>query len=161
MRIKLPILTEALEQAGTEQELAIRASSEVCAMVDGYRREMTRMFEHFEQRLSRQINEVVGQALGRIDEHIIHIGNVQMEQHKQIQGIMSGMTFLNQRQDRMEVRQDRMEARQERMEERQERMEERQDRMEVDIKDLKVGQVRIEEKVGYMDSKLDEILKRI
>lgn len=140
MRIKLPILTEALEQASTEQELAIRASSEVCAMVDGYRREMTRMFEHFEQRLSRQINEVVGQALSRIDEHIIHIGNVQMEQHKQIQGIMSGMTFLNQRQDRMEGRQDRMEA--------------RQDRMESDIKDLKDGQLE-------MNNKLDEILKRV
>ncbi|WP_448216262.1 hypothetical protein [Endozoicomonas sp. 2B-B] len=147
MRIKLPILTEALEQAGTEQELAIRASCEVCAMVDGYRREMTRMFEHFEQRLNRHINDVVGQALSRIDEHIIHIGNVQMEQHRQIQGMMNGMSFLNQRQDRMEGRQDRMEA--------------RQDRMEVDIKDLKQGQARIEKKVEYMDSKLDEILKRV
>ncbi|WP_252177401.1 hemolysin XhlA family protein [Endozoicomonas sp. 4G] len=161
MRIKLPILTEALERAGTEQELAINASNEVCALVEGYRREMSRMFEQVERRLSRQINEVVGQAMSRIDEHFIHIGDVQMEQHKQIQQILSGVMFLNQRQDRMEERlgrmeerQDRMEERLGRMEERLGRMEERQDRMEADIKELKAGQIEI-------NNKLDEILKRL
>ncbi|WP_252178461.1 hypothetical protein [Endozoicomonas sp. 4G] len=154
MRIKLPVLTEALEQAGTKQELAISASNEVCSLVEGYRREMSRMFEQVERRLSRKIDDVVGQALGRIDEHFIHIGNVQLEQHKQIQGILSGMMFLNQRQDRMEgdiktLKQDVSGLKEDVVNIKQD-----VSGLKEDVSDIKQGQIRL-------DAKLDEVLKRI
>ncbi|MTI13806.1 hypothetical protein [Sansalvadorimonas verongulae] len=118
MRIKLPTLTATLCEAGVSHEQAIEAGNEVGSLVDGYRQGVRTMLNEMDMRLSRQLAHLMSQTMSRIDNHFIHMGNVQMEQHKQLQQVISGLTHLNERQDRFEERQDRFEERQGHFEER-------------------------------------------
>ena len=146
MRIKLPILTQALTEGGSDHELAINASNEVACMVDEYRREMTRMMEMMEQRLSRQLQDQVGQCMARMDEHFTHIGEVQLEQHKLLQQLASGLMYQGKRLEVIEG--DVCELKSD------------VSVLKSDVSELKLGLSATNKRLDTMDAKLDRLLEQ-